>query len=835
MADVLGSVFAFDFTSSVAFTSNSGKSTDILFTQIALGEGPIYRINPNGPQDIEIDDKYIDDLVDFTTNNTKSELFAARYSTGSINPPPMPSFFNERIVNVQLSSPVVLKSGISLDSDIEAPPESKVLFLPTNADADLGSIDSIRIKLNITQLKSQNVSGVAPGQISIVGLVHERSETSDFMNYIAAGGILINSLVEGGMAAELEIRIPEDKRSIQGYRVSVFKITEDVAEEGFVAEAEFLGFDEIRTAYQNYPRTAVAGYVVKSSDFRTGNAPNYSTAVKGLIVDVPSNYNQPILESGEVDWRQIEVPSSGSFSYSVNGYRTQKHQKQLLTSTPVIYDGIWDGTYKKDWTENAVWIIKYLLTDPTNGLGLPESVIDKYNFYNTAQYCDAVNSITGTFEGVDGFSDGSFRYKPNNYLPEIENVLLGLPDGTPVRERRFTTGITITDTSEALQLIQSICSGIHAVLTIKGNKLCFVLDRPYLLPDAMFNETNIADGSIKISGIREEDLITGVEVSFIDFMNHFKRDTVVLDIDRPGVYRENRLKLEVVGCTRKSQALRFAKYILESYRSSKRKIQFTTYSTASDLSVGSIISVSQKVNNLNYGYGGIIYSNSSVGSANVVLEHLTTPEITSQVFTANTNPLILKIFKQDTNKIDYYLLNSGYSFSSSSDLVLGNNIIELSISKKLDFTNNQFVANTAFSTITAPSRNDLWALGEINISNFYSASSDKLFRVDSINKGRDGFIGISASEYNSAVLANAESSISSLISISGTNQSYITPPVPNLTLSSIPSKTNEGIISYNILISNSTDTGTYNIPISTVIEYGVVPNIIEIDSQLSIE
>ena len=33
---------------------NSLFATDILFATIAIGEGPVYRINPNGPQDIEI-------------------------------------------------------------------------------------------------------------------------------------------------------------------------------------------------------------------------------------------------------------------------------------------------------------------------------------------------------------------------------------------------------------------------------------------------------------------------------------------------------------------------------------------------------------------------------------------------------------------------------------------------------------------------------------------------------------------------------------------------------------------------------------------------------------
>ena len=51
--------------------------------------------------------------------------------------------------------------------------------------------------------------------------------------------------------------------------------------------------------------------------------------VKGLIVKVPSNYNQPILESGEIDWRQVEVPGlpSQGFYIGTQGYRLQKQWK----------------------------------------------------------------------------------------------------------------------------------------------------------------------------------------------------------------------------------------------------------------------------------------------------------------------------------------------------------------------------------------------------------------------------------------------------------------------------------------------------------------------------
>ena len=33
----------------------------------------------------------------------------------------------------------------------------------------------------------------------------------------------------------------------------------------------------------------------------TGGVPNFTSLVKGLIVRVPTNYNQPILENGEID------------------------------------------------------------------------------------------------------------------------------------------------------------------------------------------------------------------------------------------------------------------------------------------------------------------------------------------------------------------------------------------------------------------------------------------------------------------------------------------------------------------------------------------------------
>ena len=826
----VGSTLTVDFQGSFSYNPNTSKSTDILFMQLAIGEGPIYRINSNGPQDIEIDGKYIDDLVDFTTNNTKPEMFAARYATGTSTQTPMPSFSDDIVTPVRFSSPVVLKSGISTFANTAAPPVTNILFYQTNNSEGLTPIDSIKIKFNVLQLKREFNGGSEPAQLSVVGLVHEITETSNLNNYIAGGGLLINSIVNDGMAAELELRVPEDKRSSDGYGVSILKISEDIAETGYVSEIEVIGFDEIRKEIHAYPKTALAGYAVKTTDFRTETLPTYTSAVKGMIVDVPSNYNQPILANGEVDWRQVEVPPTGSLSAAVSGYRTQKNGSQLLTSPDKnIYEGIWDGTYKKDWTENRVWIIRHLLV---NVLRVPESSIDKYNFYNAAQYVDAVDPETGNFIGVTGYADGSFRYKPNGYLTEVENTLLGLPEGTEIRERRFVCGLSIIDESQVMEIITGLAAGMRAVFSNTGNKIRLIIDKADSLPVAIFNETNIETGSLKISGVRSEDIPTGIEVSYIDFLNHFEKETVVLDSSEVSeIERSSRISVDVVGCTRKSEALRFAQYALDSARKLKRKMQFNAFADASDLEVGDVIAVSHSISGVSYGFGGLILANSQAGYANAYLEHLTSPSISSSVFSANTNPLVLKIFKQDTNRLDYYLLsNTNYNLVETGNTSSGIDLIDVNIIQKLNNLTRTFQANSTFSTKTAPTRGDLWALGEIDPSNIYNDSSYKLFRIESISLIEDGKTSLVVTEYNSSIISDSDLAAKNIIGQRRSNLNYVTPPPPLLSLKSIPSKTTEGVINYNLLLSTVSDTTNYNVPTTTVVNYGTISVIVEIES-----
>lgn len=828
MADssALGSSISADFASGYLLKPINSASSELLYTQVALSEGPIYRINPKGPQEIEIDDKYIDDLIDFTTGKTKPTQLETFYATGTINQFAMSRFFPEITEQIRFSSPIILKSGISLDVEVLPPPKTSVLFYPTTSSNTLEHIDAIRFKFNITGLKSQNDSGTYPEQVRLLILIHPYSETSNINNYINVAEFTVDALVESNMAVEYEMKIPDSKKSSNGYRVSVVKLNEDVSTiNGYIAEVEFLGFDEVRKITLAYPKTAVAGYILRSSEFRNSNSPTITSIVKGLLVDVPSNYNQPILANGEVDWCQIETTRGDSYAPNNVGYRLQNSSKLLLTDSNInVYKGIWDGTFKKDWTQNPAWIIRDLILRT----GLPSSCIDNYNFYSAAQYFDAVNSITGNFIGVKGFADGSYRYKPNTYLPEIENVLLGLPDGTEVKERRFVCDLLITDVTKVSDLINGIASSCRSILSTRAGKFVLITEKDGLLPQNFFTESNILQDSFSITGITEDDVITGIEVSYIDFLDHYKKKTVLLN-DENAVYElENKKSIEAVGCSRKSQALRLAKFILESTNRVRRKIQFSSYTNSSDLSIGSIISVAQSGNGLSYGFGGIVKENSVTSANNLLLTQITYPEISTSFFTNSADGpyIILKIFRNSTDTVDYYrIIGSGVSVVKESS---GATTIDVTLHKVFNIDTGVWETPTGFTNnyILA---GDTWAIGRGNIGQ--ENKIGKLFRVDSIQVDTDGKTSISASEYDPEVSRISDDAISHISSINVSSQNFITPPIPILSLSSNPSKTEEGIIAHNLLINTDTNSSDYFVPMSTVIKLAKIEELIEITNQ----
>ena len=141
---------------------NSLFSTDIFFGTLALGEGPVYRINPNGPQDIEFNESTIDDLIKIDGDGTvNTELFYTAQSTGTVTGKGLPAslgrFAGKTVTPQGLNSPVSLKKG-----NLESIP--KVVVTQNTSQS---AWDSLEFNFLISGLQSMdnngNVSGYSVG------------------------------------------------------------------------------------------------------------------------------------------------------------------------------------------------------------------------------------------------------------------------------------------------------------------------------------------------------------------------------------------------------------------------------------------------------------------------------------------------------------------------------------------------------------------------------------------------------------------------------------------------------------------------------------------------
>jgi hypothetical protein len=339
----------------------------LLFITLGLGEGPVYRINPNGPQDIEFNEGNIDDLLIPNTNTIDTEKFFTISNTGTVTQQRLPLFGDFTFVPQRLQGAVDLKKG-----NADGIPRSNVYLQSTSAIA----LTAVKFYFIIGGLQQQTDKGdILADSLSVKVTLLNRAGTTQ----ITTAEREIKGKTNTGYSFDLFLAIPPEKQSNEGYKFTVEKTSDDFSTSKRQAAVTFQGWTEIVEDPIAYTRTATIGFGLKAFAEHKGGMPAMTNMVKGLIVKVPTNYNQPILENGDIDWRQVEVPDSDRSNSTWGGYYQQKTGTTLQTdANPVIYYGLWDGQFVYSWSQNPAWIIYDMLTNTTYGLGIPEDNIDKY-------------------------------------------------------------------------------------------------------------------------------------------------------------------------------------------------------------------------------------------------------------------------------------------------------------------------------------------------------------------------------------------------------------------------------------------------------------------------
>ena len=287
------------------------------------------------------------------------------------------------------------------------------------------------------------------------------------------------------------------------FNIRVSRLTDDAASDKTGNKTYFASFVEMIDAKLSYPHTVLAALSVDSDQF--GNSvPRRNYLLDGMLVNVPSNYD----------------PDTREYAGSV-----------------------WDGSFKKAWTNNPAWVFYDVLTQPrysTLARRLKAADIDKWTLYQVAKYCD---------ELVD--------------------------DGFGGKEPRFVCNAYLSEKRQAAELLTDLASVFRGLPVWDGRRFSVVMDAD---ADAVaqYANSNVKDGLFTYSGAAFKSISTAVMVQYVDKYDGYRTKTeYVQDDEAVRRYGLNVRQVAAFGCDSRGQAARFGAWMLQTGLRQQDAVSFT--------------------------------------------------------------------------------------------------------------------------------------------------------------------------------------------------------------------------------------------------------------------
>ncbi|HEM7398348.1 TPA: DUF1983 domain-containing protein [Citrobacter farmeri] len=225
--------------------------------------------------------------------------------------------------------------------------------------------DVTRVRFNVgtTGLVEQDTKGNQKNT-SVTMVIESRTGSTGWViekNVTIGPGKISGEYLEAHL-----IDAPETKP----FDIRVRRITPDSTSDLLSNGTIWNSYSEITDDNLNYPLSAIAGAVIDRDQYT--DTPSRTYHLRGLIVDVPDNYNP-------------------------------------LTRT---YSGLWTGGFKKAWTNNPAWLFRELAKNTRFGLAKRAGYIDVDDgaLYVLSRYCDQLVN--------DGYGGQEPRMTLNAYITE---------------------------------------------------------------------------------------------------------------------------------------------------------------------------------------------------------------------------------------------------------------------------------------------------------------------------------------------------------------------------------------------------------------------------------
>ena len=284
------------------------------------------------------------------------------------------------------------------------------------------------------------------------------------------------------------------------FNIKVERINEDSPSMRKQDDTFWASYTEIIPSNLNYPHTALLGLQLNSKSF--SSFPRVNALMRGIKVHVPSNYNP----------------------YS----RT--------------YSGLWDGRFKRAWTNNPAWIYYDLIMNPRYGLSkrIWSFACDKWALYAVARYCDEI-----------------------------------VPDGFGGSEPRFTCNVAIQSQRQAYDLLNDLASTFRGMPVWDGTQFAVIQDRP-ADPVWIYTNANVVNGEFSYASAGLKARHNALHVEYLDKNDHYRKKTeYVADDQMIARYQLNVKKVVAFGCTSRGQAYRTGRWILETEKLESKTVTFS--------------------------------------------------------------------------------------------------------------------------------------------------------------------------------------------------------------------------------------------------------------------
>ena len=359
------------------------------------------------------------------------------------------------------------------------------------------NLDAVIVRVRFGALKQQDPSNGDVSGIVIDYLIEVQTDGGSWE-------LMLDTQMSGKTSANYErthrIGLPKANNN---WLIRVTRKTPNSSSE-YVSDKMYIqAITEVVDLKLAYPNTALIGVQYDAETF--SNIAKIAVDLKGVKIKVPSNYD-PVSRT---------------------------------------YIGIWDGLFKRAYSNNPAWIYYDLCTNKRYALGnrLTEQMIDKWSLYRLAQYCDQL-----------------------------------VPNGKGGQEPRFTCNVYIQSAESAFDILSKLAGLFRAISYWDGNSIVCEADLPQ---DTMFTYTsaNIIDGAqgINYSGTRARDRHNAIKVAWDNPQNRYKteyvfvRDEAAIARDRGAV---KLLELEAWGCTSEGQAQRTGQWALKTEQLETRTVTF---------------------------------------------------------------------------------------------------------------------------------------------------------------------------------------------------------------------------------------------------------------------